>query len=1065
MVLFKRKPVQFLPVPEIEDEDQEVWHIPQTGEVFLTYEDYLHRMDFYKQKRFICTISGHSGLTFFDALESELAGAAEVDQAFPEALKGPILRRVQFQTVSRIDTLVDQIYDEFKNDYYPGEAVTVHILGGERLQGVVRDKTRFGSKVLPDGTLTPPFSRYFVSLDERPDEEAVVDDSHIFRDRKVFTKAVLRSFIKKTVTREAWNGAPWLVKHDVAEKYHIDTRIPPHLRYDNKLLERKQLQLQKKASQFDPTMVSPAPVSPTGLRLPELKPAPKSHKSKAQQALQAQQHAIKGKHSTFGGHEPGSFVHLPLPGNPFQFPMSFRGQVPPPVVRQPEPTPPPPPPKYPIEDLQVEPRKLIRPQLKYLCRDTPVEARPESKSPLSDKILMKSIGPLLETWDTLNVYCEIFKLDSFTFDDFVETMLVASVETPVQLFDEIHCAVLKILVSSEAEGGKVQIQLPELEEEDEEEDEDEEEEESTAPTPEPEPQPSGRATRRSLAKAEAERLAAEAAAAEKEMQEAEDAPKHRAEELLRDYDWIEHLKKRDFKEGGWEMIMVGLLYHLSRNDRLHASCEELLQQLVPTDTDPSQETVRERYSTLDVNYRVQALQIICMLTSETKAVRGYMEDCSETMTAYRKEKIEWQRKRKQLIEDLKSLNDQRKILLPDNLPPSPPLEPAKTNGDVKMSDVEDLPANTSDEVPDTDEDGPARKLRRANDRAAERKRKAEIEQERKEKAEAAAKMPKQSKQFQRVLKDIQKKTDEIAECEREIAVIDNDLREADCPRTRVLGKDRFWNRYYWFERNGMPYGGLPDSSTASAGYANGCIWVQGPDELEREGYIDMAPEYQDEYKAKFGMTVPERKQLEEGATSVFNAFQWGYYAEPEDVDALLGWLDPRGFNELKLRKELVNYRDKIVTNMENRKKYLAEAEEQLKEKNAEDDVEATPAPAPSTTTTNSSGSKRMSTRARGVTTISAPPLQEQADEPGQGAAPSSKKTKPKYYRCMNWQNTMALDEIGHLHSVEPPPARTRKVTKKKEAAMAAAAAKEAANADAAEMMVTRKRGKQSAGAK
>ncbi|KXX78014.1 Imitation switch two complex protein 1 [Madurella mycetomatis] len=1038
-VLFKRKPVQFLPVPDIEDEQQEVWHIPQTGEVFVTYEDYLSRLDFYKQKRFICTISGHSGLTFFDALESELAGAAEVDQAFPEALKGPILRRVQFQTVSRIDSLVDQIYDEFKNDYYPGEAVTVHILGGERLHGVVRDKTRFGSKVLPDGTVTPPFSRYFVSLDERPDEEAVVDDAHIFRDRKVFTKSVLRSFIKKTVTREAWNGAPWLVKHDVAEQYHIDTRVPPHLRYDNKLLERKQIQAQKRLSQPDAALAS-GPFSPTGpVRLPELKPAPKSHKSKAQQALQAQQHAsIKGKHSTFGGHEPGQFVHLPLPGNPFQFPMSFRGQIPPPILLQPEPSPPPPPPpppKYPIEDLQVEPRRKVRPQLKYMCNDPPVDgATSDAKSPLGDKIQMKSIGPLLETWDTLNVYCEIFKLDSFTFDDYVEAMQVASEETPVQLFDEIHCAVLKILVSSESEGGKVQIQLPELE--DDEDDEEEEEEESAAPTPEPEPQPSGRATRSSMAKLEAERIAAEAAAAEREMQEAEDVPKHRAEEVLRGYDWIEHLMKRDFKDGGWELIMVGLLHQLSKNERLQPSCEELLQQLVPTDTEPSQETVRQRYAMLDINHRVQALQIICMLTAETKAIRGYMEDCSEQMTAYRKEKIEWQRKRKQLIEELKSLNDQRKILLPDNLPPSPPLEPAKTNGDVKMSDVEDLPANTSDEVPDTDDDLPARKLRRGNDRAAERKRKAEKEQERKEKAEAAAKVPKQSKQFQRVLKDIQKKEDEIAECEREIAVIDNDLREADCPRTRVLGKDRFWNRYYWFERNGMPYGGLPDSSTASAGYANGCIWVQGPDELEREGYIDMPPEYQDEYKAKFDMTVPERKKMEEGATSVFNACQWGYFSEPDDVDRLLDWLDPRGVNELKLRKELVNYRDKIVRNMENRKTYLglADDKEKEKEREKEDEEQQVVAAAAAAGST-----KRMSTRGRNAAAAAAEA--EQREQPA--------------YRCMNWKNTMALEEIGHLHSMEPPPARSRKMTKKKEAAMVAAEP---------EMVVTRgKKSRQSTG--
>ena len=359
------------------------------------------------------------------------------------------------------------------------------------------------------------------------------------------------------------------------------------------------------------------------------------------------------------------------------------------------------------------------------------------------------------------------------------------------------------------------------------------------------------------------------------------------------------------------------------------------------------------------------------------------------------------------IEELKSLNDQRKILLPDNLPPSPPLEPTKVNGDVKMSDVDDLPAHhTSDEVPDSDDASAAgRKLRRGHDRAAERKRKAEKEQERKEKAEAAAKLPKQSKQFIKVLKDIQKKEEEIAECEKEIAIIDNDLREADCPRTRVLGKDRFWNRYYWFERNGMPYAGLPNSSTAEAGYANGCIWVQGPDDLEREGYIDMVAEYQDEYVAKFDITVPERKKREEGTTSVYNAWQWGYYSDPEAVDGLLDWLDPRGFNELKLRKEIVNYRDKIVKNMENRKKYLGLGSS----------ASATSSPKVEEGKKETAGGKRMSTR---------------------GARTAATTPEPPSYRCLSWQNTMALDEIGHLHRDEPPPVRARKQSaKRKEAAI------------------------------
>ncbi|KAI3398477.1 hypothetical protein diail_9158 [Diaporthe ilicicola] len=992
-VLFKRKPVQFLQPPPVEN-DHEVWYIPQTGEVFVTYEDYLNRLDFYKQKRFICQITGHSGLNFFEALESELAGAQEVEQAFPEPLKGPILRRVQFQTISRIDNLVDKLYEEFKGDFYPGEHVTVSIHTGERFTGVVRDKARFGSKMLPDGTLTVPFSRYFVSLDDSEDHEAVVDDNNIWRDRKVFTKSVLRSFVKKTVTRDAWTGAPWLVKDAIAAQFKIDTRIPTHLRYETKVQERKQAQSQKRLSN---QMAHPQDMSGVAnsfqnqgpVRLPELKPAtrpPKANKNQNHHGHHGQ--VVKRP-------EPGQFVHLPLPGNPFQFPLSFRhNQVPPPppVYAQPEPAPPPPPPpKYPIEDLKVEPTNLVRPPIRFMCSDPPVEV--EEPSALSENILMKSVGPLLETWDTLNVYCEIFQLDSFTFDDYLEAMQVASEEVKVQLFDEIHCAVLKILVDSEADGGRINFRLPELESDEQSDEDEDEEEEEEDESREPTPQPTARATRSSMAKMEADRLAAEAAAAEKEERQLENAPKHRAEQLLANYDWIDHLRKRDFKDGGWESILVGLLYQLSKDERRKAACEDLLIQLVPRDVEATQETIQQHYAAMDVNYRAQALQIICLLTAETKAVRGYMEDCSEHMTGFRKDKIEWQRQRKQAIEELKALNEERKILLPDNMPPSPSHETVDANGDVKMDDADEL-TPAEEEAADMEDEPPrsvARGLRRGQDRAAERQRQKEREEEKRKEAEAAKALPKQSKQFVKVLKDIQKKEDLIKKCEEEIAVIDNDLREADCARTRVLGKDRFWNRYYWFERNGMPYGGLPNSSTAGAGYANGCIWIQGPDNLEREGYIDLAPEWQKEYQAVFNMTVPERKAKEEGATSVFTARQWGYIDDPKDVKKLIDWLDPRGFNELKLRKELVNFSDRILKHMENRQAYLAANDAEAKAAEEEKEKE---------TKTNGTTGKRMTTRTRNAATPEPEPQ----------------------YRCLQWENTTAIEELGHLHSDQPPPA-------------------------------------------
>jgi hypothetical protein len=209
-----------------------------------------------------------------------------------------------------------------------------------------------------------------------------------------------------------------------------------------------------------------------------------------------------------------------------------------------------------------------------------------------------------------------------------------------------------------------------------------------------------------------------------------------------------------------------------------------------------------------------------------------------------------------------------------------------------------------------------------------------------------------------------------------VATIENDLREADCPRTRVLGKDRFWNRYYWMERNAMPYAGLPTSSTADAGYANGCIWVQGPDDLERQGFIELSEAENAQYRNAFQMSVPERKMLEEGPTHVFTARQWGYYDDPDQLDKLIGWLDIRGNRENKLRKELQAQREKISFHMSKRKEYLS----------SNDDKKS---------------------------------------ESGEPTTKISTRTKtyidPTGYRCLAWKNTTAVSENGHLHSEPKPP--------------------------------------------
>lgn len=83
------------------------------------------------------------------------------------------------------------------------------------------------------------FSRYFVRLNLAPGDEALLDDKHIRRDRKVFTKQNLRAFLKHSLQREAWVGAPWLVKEHLAIQYRLPMEIPAHLLQDAKLLANK----------------------------------------------------------------------------------------------------------------------------------------------------------------------------------------------------------------------------------------------------------------------------------------------------------------------------------------------------------------------------------------------------------------------------------------------------------------------------------------------------------------------------------------------------------------------------------------------------------------------------------------------------------------------------------------------------------------------------------------------------------------------------------------------------------------------------------------------------------
>ena len=372
------------------------------------------------------------------------------------------------------------------------------------------------------------------------------------------------------------------------------------------------------------------------------------------------QHELRMHHERWAEYQRASasnpdFGHVGPQGQPLQFSPYHHGPPAPgyqivngykPIAAKGHPKPaPPPPPKYPIEDLEIPPVRdgNHRPPMKFLSQDTPSIDRVSEGA--GNGIEMKSVGLLLETWDTLNVYCEVYQLDSFTFDDYVEALRYKSEELHCELLIEIHCAVLKRLVNDVNDrNGQVQITLPY---------QIESEEESVhdssiqaTPTPEPEVKPPARSTRSSLVKSEAKDLKA---AANGDHTSLVDLKIHRAAEMDRStkgYDWKMRLRKRDFADSKWVVIIVGLLNQLSSNPRLAQVCNNILKHLAPLDQEPVPETAARQYQSLDINLRINVIQILCMKSLETKAIRQYMEDCSAQMTEHRKEKNEIQRQRK-----------------------------------------------------------------------------------------------------------------------------------------------------------------------------------------------------------------------------------------------------------------------------------------------------------------------------------------------------------------------------------------------------------------------------------
>lgn len=140
---------------------------------------------------------------------------------------------------SSLNDLVDQVVEHFEGDFLTNEQVLVTVPTSKAsVRCVVMERT-------------PEERAQNVYRLARMKSGTIfnAEPKQIIRDRTLFSKTMIRRFIKESAARESYQNAPWVVKPSLASYYHIKKAMPADL-----LLHEER----KHARMMQPTVVKSA---------------------------------------------------------------------------------------------------------------------------------------------------------------------------------------------------------------------------------------------------------------------------------------------------------------------------------------------------------------------------------------------------------------------------------------------------------------------------------------------------------------------------------------------------------------------------------------------------------------------------------------------------------------------------------------------------------------------------------------------------------------------------------------------------------------------------------------
>ena len=294
-----------------------------------------------------------------------------------------------------------------------------------------------------------------------------------------------------------------------------------------------------------------------------------------------------------------------------------------------------------------------------------------------------------------------------------------------------------------------------------------------------------------------------------------------------------------------------------------------------------------------------------------------METCEEELTSRRKEKIELNRARKALCafsfapfyhmsDELRSVETRETLLGEDK------------EGDVTTNGAEDdTPMNDLSELSDVSASDNSSEQGVASKKATDLRRRAQSQAHAKQREAARAK----AASVKQAMAEHRRLDEEVNKLERRLEGIEREFRQLlGSVRVKPVGKDRFYNRIWWFD-------GMGSASLLGSGgivqYGTGRLFIQGPSVFDQE-ILDRREEGD----------VRSRRLEEEGEEGMLGVGEWAVYTDLEEVseyafmdipglaslqvDEFTAWLNPKGNRELALRNTLTKWWPHIVPGIRKR---------------------------------------------------------------------------------------------------------------------------------------------------